>query len=676
MFKLIVHQTGQGDKEFQLEGRTYSVGRSTGNDIVLLDESASRHHALINFENDEFYIEDKQSAGGVYVNDNRITQKTMLRGGDVIKIGSTLIDIVTVIETGTFPSVTDDSEAKTKVISPDEYQNILQANQKEEPGMEPSVQNLADSQKAGDKTVLFDIRKSPDASPPSFHKLVVISDADLGKEYSLKKPENMIGRAPGCPVLVNDKMASAQHAMITVKGNDCFIKDLNSTNGTVVNGKKLTAQQALAEGDEIEIGASIFKFIHKDSVIDKDAILGAGKKKKPDSKKPLKLVAAVLAAVVVFLVFVVIFSKPKPQQKQVPSGDAVKESVDASASKEPAEEIQTKESAPSDDVIKEKTAQLYFSMANQFRTNQLWQAAIDKYIEVLAIDPGFLEAQEALEQAKFELQNEQMLNKGRELVSVKNYDKAIEVLQIIPLESVYYHKSKELVADITKQKPETATTQPQKPVEPEVKEILPAVDVQTEANKLIEQALDNYAKGDLTGAQGNLEAVLKMDLKDYRTIASAVEDLQANMEEAQEGFDRGLNAYKSNQMPQAFQIWSDVLETDRKIIGKRSSYIAGQIATYTADEYGHQAQKAFDKEEYEIALAKSMEALNAQPGHPGALQIQEQLITKAKKLYEKAYILEDLDHKQAVEIWEQVVKICPPTNEYYVKAKSRIQKYK
>jgi adenylate cyclase len=66
-----------------------SIGRARSNQVVLSDDKVSRHHALIQMnENQECWIVDLASANGTYVNDRRIEQAALLRDRDVITIGS------------------------------------------------------------------------------------------------------------------------------------------------------------------------------------------------------------------------------------------------------------------------------------------------------------------------------------------------------------------------------------------------------------------------------------------------------------------------------------------------------------------------------------------------------------------------------------------------------------
>ncbi len=66
-----------------------------------------------------------------------------------------------------------------------------------------------------------------------------------------------IGRDPGNQVAVNDPQISRQHARITPQGGLFILEDLGSTNGTTVNGMRITGPHTLAHGDEIGLGENV-----------------------------------------------------------------------------------------------------------------------------------------------------------------------------------------------------------------------------------------------------------------------------------------------------------------------------------------------------------------------------------------------------------------------------------
>lgn len=63
-----------------------------------------------------------------------------------------------------------------------------------------------------------------------------------------------IGRSPGLELTIADDFVSTEHARITPAPGGPIVEDLDSTNGTLRNGRRLTAPVAVAAGDLIEIG--------------------------------------------------------------------------------------------------------------------------------------------------------------------------------------------------------------------------------------------------------------------------------------------------------------------------------------------------------------------------------------------------------------------------------------
>ncbi|HBC97961.1 MAG TPA: hypothetical protein DC034_14365 [Clostridium sp.] len=74
--------------------------------------------------------------------------------------------------------------------------------------------------------------------------------------------EITVGRKNDNQLVLEDPYASGHHARIYIRnGKDCILEDLESTNGTLLNGKKLRGKHYLNSGDEIRIGNTSFKFI-------------------------------------------------------------------------------------------------------------------------------------------------------------------------------------------------------------------------------------------------------------------------------------------------------------------------------------------------------------------------------------------------------------------------------
>jgi CheY-like chemotaxis protein len=68
----------------------------------------------------------------------------------------------------------------------------------------------------------------------------------------------VIGRGEGCDVLLFDPALSRRHCHLDWRNGKLVVEDLHSRNGTKVNGRKIIGPQALAEGDQLQLGMSIF----------------------------------------------------------------------------------------------------------------------------------------------------------------------------------------------------------------------------------------------------------------------------------------------------------------------------------------------------------------------------------------------------------------------------------
>lgn len=94
--------------------------------------------------------------------------------------------------------------------------------------------------------------------------LKFISGKYQGGEFALdKNQELIIGRSSELEMVLIEDMVSRHHAKITTTNDEIFIEDLGSTNGTFVNGEKITKTK-LKEGDRILIGTSIIKLVYEE----------------------------------------------------------------------------------------------------------------------------------------------------------------------------------------------------------------------------------------------------------------------------------------------------------------------------------------------------------------------------------------------------------------------------
>lgn len=95
-------------------------------------------------------------------------------------------------------------------------------------------------------------RPQPQSSKPA--RLKVIEPAESrGSQFDLGD-ELTIGRADGCRIRLDDSFTSQLHARVFNRDGQFFVEDLGSTNGTFVNGSKITTHTPLRRGDRLKIG--------------------------------------------------------------------------------------------------------------------------------------------------------------------------------------------------------------------------------------------------------------------------------------------------------------------------------------------------------------------------------------------------------------------------------------
>src|SRR5580765_6845933 len=95
-------------------------------------------------------------------------------------------------------------------------------------------------------------------------RLVLSLDNQVLAEYNMNKERYTIGRLPDNDIRIDNSAVSGHHSLIINILNDSFLEDLNSTNGTYVNGK-LIKKHALQHGDVVTVGHHQLRFVDTQS---------------------------------------------------------------------------------------------------------------------------------------------------------------------------------------------------------------------------------------------------------------------------------------------------------------------------------------------------------------------------------------------------------------------------
>src|SRR3979490_3493434 len=101
-------------------------------------------------------------------------------------------------------------------------------------------------------------------------RLVLSLDSQVMAEYNMNKERYTIGRLPDNDIRIDNPAVSGHHSLIINILNDSFLEDLNSTNGTYVNGK-LIKKHAMQHGDVITVGHHQLRFVDsQDGEVEQD----------------------------------------------------------------------------------------------------------------------------------------------------------------------------------------------------------------------------------------------------------------------------------------------------------------------------------------------------------------------------------------------------------------------
>ncbi len=216
--KLVIHSEGQFFQDLWLNETIVTIGRAPDNLLCLSDDlTVSRHHAQVALGNGVYLLTDVGSSDGTYLNNQRIQAYIPhpLKDGDQILIGS--------VCQFAFKA----TEAVVAASKPSSGSNLPPA----------------------DKTVVLPF----DAFP--------IQELESSQRMNLRGRDLLnIGRDPTNDLVINHPSSSRFHSQIKLEQGNYVLYDLNSTNGTFLNGELVAGSHVLKVGDTIRIGSTQLAF--------------------------------------------------------------------------------------------------------------------------------------------------------------------------------------------------------------------------------------------------------------------------------------------------------------------------------------------------------------------------------------------------------------------------------
>lgn len=127
----------------------------------------------------------------------------------------------------------------------------------------------------------------------TFH-LIMRSGPSIGRTYALETSETTLGRDAANRIAINDVEISRKHARILKQGEEYLLEDLGSTNGTFINGQRISGSHPIKIGDMIAMGENVVLQCEAD--FDPDATMLSARAAKAEASVPAAPVPAPVAA--------------------------------------------------------------------------------------------------------------------------------------------------------------------------------------------------------------------------------------------------------------------------------------------------------------------------------------------------------------------------------------------
>src|SRR6059036_537431 len=219
-------------REYVIAGTSLVFGREAGSDVVVAGKDVSRRHAEI-VQTTQGYLLVDSSTNGTFVNEERVRGQRILRRADVIRIGGQgfrfYADVVPAVAPPA-PQAGPVAEAPLAAQAP--------------PGAAERLQLTMGGLEAPQR---------PARGGPLASFLVRVGEL-RGRRLPVKTPIVNMGRADYNDLVLPDPSVSTAHAKLQLRGGVWLLVDLDSTNGTFVDGERVKDEAPLAPGATVRLG--------------------------------------------------------------------------------------------------------------------------------------------------------------------------------------------------------------------------------------------------------------------------------------------------------------------------------------------------------------------------------------------------------------------------------------
>ncbi len=225
MLRLIMRRGPTPGIVYDLESDEVSIGRGNKNSIVIRDNEVSRDHCRLVRFSESYEIHDLNSSNGTFVNGQRVASPWLLQPGALIELGDTIT-------------------LEFELASAEEY-----------PAAIPNTLSVV-----------------PAGSDSLHYSVVMLRGPNVGQVFALSGDCFTLGRDLDNQVIIQDPEVSRNHLRFSVIEGGYRVEDLNTTNGTFVNGERLIGTLDLAPDDLIRLGTMVqLQYVVSQTALDPDA---------------------------------------------------------------------------------------------------------------------------------------------------------------------------------------------------------------------------------------------------------------------------------------------------------------------------------------------------------------------------------------------------------------------
>ncbi len=585
------------------------------------------------------------------------------------------------------------------------------------PDVGPTRVDGEPSAPAGDKTLIFDDPEAVAEQEPELDVplLIIVQGEEEGREIELRRDELTLGRGPDNELVLPDIACSRRHAMIERQGEDWVVIDLNSGNGTLVNGERIQ-RAVLRDGDEIEVGSTVFEFQlpGQEELVDAPAaqagtvpprestvtgtapLAGAGGEgwwqrliADPQRRRLVVIGGSAFGGLMVLLLLLKLLLPATP---------------DGPTPEEKARQLELKN---------HQAFSAQMDKAKRLVLDKRWKDAKEAVLKARTYDPDNRLVEDYLETVKRELAASMALEQARVFIEEKSWETAVAALNRIPDDSEYMKEAERLkkeidnriVDDLLKQGMELVREEKYSQAMIKFDEVYqrdPGNEEVAVYKKQCEEQLERAEREKRLAAtrwsrrrhnrrrhrrqqrQRPRTGLTGQTLALYRNgeVSRAIAKADASGTASQATLLRKFkSAYESGmrlaKMPgradKAIVALRKAKQLDNKISGGQGHY-HDKLRKIMSKVYFVKGVDAHTRQRYPAAYQAFNMSLKYKADNDLAKGRLRELEKIAKKKYESAYVIKSTQAEKAIQELKTVMKIVPPNHIYYGKAQRLLKR--